>query len=90
MDRQDDTRPDATQASPEHDAGATPTTRRSFLSNVGRKAAYITPILLTLSAAPAAASSAIPSYCTGAGSPCSVDGDCCSESCGVGTPEICD
>ena len=90
MDRQHDTSPDATQASPERDAGATPTTRRTFLSDVGRKAAYITPILLTLSAAPAAASSTEPSYCTGAGSPCTVNEDCCSNSCGVGTPGLCD
>ncbi len=62
------------------------TTRRSFLGNVGKKTAYITPVLLTLTAAPAMATGHAAS-CAPAGGSCTTDNDCCSNSC---TGGICD
>ncbi|MCP4591257.1 MAG: hypothetical protein GY842_10955 [bacterium] len=56
------------------------TTRRAFLNAVGRKAVYATPVLLTLTATPAMATGHAAS-CSPAGSPCSVDHDCCSDNC---------
>ena len=55
-------------------------TRRSFLKAVGKKAAYITPIVMTMSAKTALAGASKPfdSTCGDTGSPCVVDGDCCA------------
>jgi len=55
------------------------TTRRTFLGNVGKKALYVTPVVLTLSASEARAAS--PSPCLPIGSPCAVNEDCCSTIC---------
>ncbi len=51
-------------------------TRRSFLKDVGKKAIYVTPVVMTLSAERAQASATQPS-CGFAGSPCTTDDDCC-------------
>jgi len=54
--------------------------RRAFLMGVGRKAAYMTPVVLTLAAAPALASPHSASCKPIAGS-CDSDNDCCSGNC---------
>ena len=61
------------------------TTRRSFLKNVGKKALYVTPVVMTLTAQEACAA-ASPSFvsCGPAGDPCVVDTDCCSNNCMMG------
>ncbi len=51
------------------------TTRRGFVHEVGKKALYITPVMLTLTASQAMAIGS-PS-CKPVGSPCTVPGDCC-------------
>jgi|GEM_PF-5891907 len=59
-------------------------TRRGFLTDVGRKARYAAPIILTLTAASqrVCASEAGPApSCTPSGSACAVDADCCSNRC---------
>lgn len=58
-------------------------TRREFLGNVGKKAAYIAPIVMTLTASQARAGSAadFDSTCGDDGSPCTVDEDCCALNC---------
>lgn len=67
------------------------TTRRRFLASVGRKAAYATPVLLTLAAQDARGVEAAPSAsCQSTGSPCTVDADCCSNSCGTIMAMECD
>ena len=65
-------------------------TRRTFLSNVGRKAIYITPVLWTLTAQQALAVGSNPSAnpsCIPNGELCDDDADCCSNNCVVGTCE---
>ncbi len=61
------------------------TTRRSFLTRVGTKALYLTPVVMTLTAqqARAQASPSNPS-CAQTGSLCSDDADCCSGKCKQG------
>jgi hypothetical protein len=59
-------------------------TRRTFLSSVGKKALYLTPVMMTLAASPAFASgipSGQASGCVAIGDPCSADGDCCTLHC---------
>jgi hypothetical protein len=54
------------------------TSRRSFLRGAARKAVYMTPIVLTLTASHAEAGSGdYDSTCGDPGSPCAGDGDCC-------------
>ncbi len=54
------------------------TSRRDFLRKSGRRAMYVTPAVLSLSASlKAAALSGYDSTCGEAGSPCTVDADCC-------------
>ncbi|MEE8460076.1 MAG: hypothetical protein V3S08_09380 [Phycisphaerales bacterium] len=50
--------------------------RRVFIGRVARKAAYIAPAVLALKAAQT--TYAGPSGCGQTGSPCNVDGDCCT------------
>jgi len=58
-------------------------TRRAFLGGAGKKALYLTPVVLTLTARQAAAASGYPcgsNYVNTVGSPCATDGslrDCC-------------
>jgi hypothetical protein len=52
--------------------------RRDFLKRVGRRAAYLTPIVLTLTAREARAGSGFHSTCGDAGSPCLEHADCCT------------
>ncbi len=61
---------------------ASAATRRSFLRGVGKKAVYMAPVFLALSASDAhAASGEFDSTCGDEGSPCTVDADCCSNMC---------
>ncbi len=53
-----------------------PIKRRVFIGSVVRKAAYVAPAVLALKAAQTAYAG--PSGCGQAGSPCNVDGDCCT------------
>ncbi|MCK4659749.1 MAG: hypothetical protein KAV82_09540 [Phycisphaerae bacterium] len=79
MDERNETRPETTAdrgEQPEEPKVPATTTRRTFLSSVGKKTAYITPVLLTLTASPAMASNPHHS-CARTGSPCGVDDDCC-------------
>ncbi len=64
-------------------------TRRSFLRGVGKKAVYMAPVFLALSASDAhAASGDFDSTCGDIGSPCTVDAECCSNNC-LGNPMKC-
>ena len=58
-------------------------TRRSFLKDVGKKAVYVTPVVMTLSAERAQASATQPS-CGIEGSPCTTEDDCCVGCCSNG------
>jgi hypothetical protein len=51
--------------------------RRSFLKQVGKKAVYVTPVVMTLAASEAHAGSGVRSWCGDVGSPCAVLEDCC-------------
>lgn len=62
--------------------------RRAFLADVGVKAAYITPIVLTLTAAPAVASPFAAS-CKPIGQPCTRNPSCCTRNCDVGGTNLC-
>ena len=70
-------------------AESAPTSRRSFIVGVGKKAAYITPIVMTLTAAPAVASAHAAS-CKTTGQPCTRNPSCCSNVCGNAIPGVCD
>ena len=63
-----------------HDNAPRSPERRAFLTDVGKKAAYITPVVLTLAAAPAMASPPSVS-CKGSGEACTLSESCCSNSC---------
>lgn len=61
--------------------------RRAFLLSVGRRAAWVSPILLTLSARQVRAAGSNPSAapsCLGTNESCVVDSDCCSNDCQTG------
>ena len=59
-----------------------PSTRRAFLGDVGRKALFVTPVVLTLTAAQAHA--AISGSCTPSGADCTIDAECCTLDCSGG------
>jgi hypothetical protein len=67
------------------DVGPERSTRRAFLAGVGRKAVYVTPIVLTLSANSAFASPHSAS-CKQLGGSCTTNNDCCSNNC---TESVC-
>ena len=77
---------DCRSAGPEGDAAAgederreRASTRRSFLRDVGRKAAYLTPVVMTLAAKEVRAGSGFRSTCRDVGSPCTAVVDpCCT------------
>jgi hypothetical protein len=77
--------PDGAAFSDGRTGRAAATTRRSFLKRLGRKAVYVTPVVMTLTAqqSRAAASPSNPS-CVPAGGLCSDDTDCCSGTCKQG------
>ncbi len=54
-------------------------TRRSFMVGLGKKAVYVAPVVLALKAAQRAGADF--TGCVGPGSPCNIDGDCCSSTC---------
>ena len=86
MDEHNRSGPDAADDHVNHTAPAAPTvsTRRTFLGDIGKKAMYITPVLLTLTASPAMASPA--DSCARTGSPCLLDSECCGAlTCNLGT-----
>jgi hypothetical protein len=56
-------------------------TRRAFLCGVGKRAIYIAPVVVALSASQAHAAS--PS-CVPSGEACLLDSDCCSNRCAGG------
>ena len=64
------------------------TTRRAFLAGVGRKTAYATPVLLTLTASPAMASG-FSASCKPQGKPCTRNLSCCSDDCDTGGTNTC-
>lgn len=66
----------------------TPRSRRAFLADVGAKAAYITPVLLTLTAAPAVASSFAAS-CKPIAQPCTRNASCCTGNCDSPGTNLC-
>ena len=53
------------------------TTRRAFLRSSVRKAAYVTPVVLTMAASEVQAGSVWDSTCVDKTSPCAVHADCC-------------
>lgn len=55
------------------------TTRRGFLGSVGRKALYVAPVILTLSASETALAGS--PYCLPSGAACTIDSECCSGDC---------
>jgi hypothetical protein len=58
-----------------------------FLGGVVKKAAFAVPVVWTLSAQQAFAAGSKPSAnpsCLDAGEPCTLDAECCSESCQMG------
>lgn len=56
-------------------------TRRAFLRGTVRKAVYVTPVVLTLSASQVRAGSVWDSTCGDEGSPCALNEECCSLMC---------
>ena len=71
------------RASPEDTGGPTLSTRRKFLASAGKKAAFIVPVVTSLTAQEALAAG---SYgCSPYGAPCVVDEDCCDLNCHVPT-----
>jgi hypothetical protein len=65
------------EASSEEAEAAAGTSRRTFLGNVGKRAAFVVPIVMTLTAEQARAA---PS-CAPNGAACTSDSDCCSNKC---------
>ena len=63
----------------EHEEGSP--TRRAFLLGTVRKAVYVTPVVLTLSASQVRAGSVWDSTCGDEGSPCTLNEECCSLMC---------
>ena len=57
--------------------------RRAFFADVGKKVAYVPPVLLTFSARQALASAHAAS-CKPLAGPCSSYEDCCSNNCNTG------
>ncbi len=74
-------RPDAPEDRHHRAGAASKPTRRGFLVEVGKKSAYITPLVLTLAARPAMATAPWPSDCEPPGSPCEANEDCCTNDC---------
>ncbi len=67
------------------------TTRLAFIGNVGKKAAYVTPVFMTLQASQVmAASGPSPGGCKMPGSPCAVQGDCCQGFPPFDTDQLCE
>ncbi len=86
MKDQSDSYDQAEPQAPATRADARPeSTRRSFLGRVGRKAAYVAPLVLILSASEAA-QAASPS-CMPSGGACTVDAECCTGMCNPGMME---
>lgn len=54
-------------------------TRRDFLGSVGKKALYVAPVILTLSASQTALAGS--PYCLPSGAACTTDSECCSGDC---------
>ena len=72
----------------EHDEGppegaAIGRSRRSFLAFAGRKAAFVVPVVWSLTAEPAMAVSG--GTCSPNGNACAVNADCCSLNCDGGS-----
>jgi hypothetical protein len=59
------------------------TTRRTFLRDVGKRAVYVAPVIVALTASQAQAA-ASPS-CLPSGTYCELDSDCCSGNCSGGS-----
>ena len=57
------------------------TTRRAFLDGAGRKALFMAPVIVTLSAQQALAEGSRTVSCTVSGDPCVTDEECCSGDC---------
>ena len=69
-----------------------PPSRRDFLVDIGRKAKYAAPLILSLTIAThrVCASEAGPApSCTPSGSACVLDSDCCSNRCDSGGTNNC-
>ena len=69
-------------ANPPGDRRAAQATRRAFLGAVGKKALYVTPVVMTLTAQQARATSAV--SCGSVDTPCTTDEDCCTTNCAAG------
>lgn len=69
------------------DEASSSTTRRAFLRDVAKKAVYVTPVVMTLTASEARAA-ASPS-CLGGGAPCTIGSECCSNVCDTMMGNIC-
>ena len=54
-------------------------TRRKFLTDTGKKAAFVVPVVLSLTAQPVMAASG--ESCSAYGADCDVNEDCCSLNC---------
>lgn len=54
-------------------------TRRTFLADAGKKAAFVAPVVLSLTAQPAFAASG--ESCSAYGAACEVNEDCCDLNC---------
>ena len=85
---QNERTPDSNTGSsgPRVPADAAPTARRTFLREVGKKAVWVTPVVLTLMASPEQAWASAPASgtCVPSGGECGSNDDCCSNSCNVG------
>jgi hypothetical protein len=64
---------------PSADGEARMRTRRRFLTDGGKKAAFIAPVVLSLTAQPAMAASG--ESCSAYGAACEVNEDCCTLNC---------